>query len=72
MQRVSIIRCLVSNSDLILADEPTGQLDGANSKTVAAGLARAAREGKIVILATHDLDVAALADQVIDLRTAAS
>ena len=54
LQRVTIARALVSGSPFILADEPTGQLDEANSSVMAEVLEACASEGRGVVLATHD------------------
>jgi len=67
VQRVTVARSLLSLAPVILADEPTGQLDRANTAVVFQGLVAAARRGKTVIIATHDRSIAALCDQVIDL-----
>lgn len=68
-QRVAIARALVANPSLILADEPTGNLDTATGQTVLNLLVRAAREFHVaVIMATHSSESAALADRIIRLR----
>jgi ABC-type lipoprotein export system ATPase subunit len=68
-QRVSIARALVHNPRLILADEPTGNLDTATGEIVLNLLVRAAREFNIaVMLATHSAESAAMADRTIHLR----
>ena len=68
-QRVSIARALVHNPSLILADEPTGNLDTATGELVLQLLLRAAREFNVaVIMATHSAESAALADRIIRLR----
>lgn len=68
-QRVSIARALVHNPQLILADEPTGNLDTATGDIVVGLLVRAARELNVaVIMATHSAESAALADRIIHLR----
>lgn len=68
-QRVSIARALVHNPRLILADEPTGNLDTVTGEIVLNLLVRAAREFNVaVIVATHSAESAALADRIIHLR----
>jgi ABC-type lipoprotein export system ATPase subunit len=71
-QRVTIARCLISPSSVILADEPTGNLDAANTMLVAQSLRAAAAGGKIVVVATHDPDVVAECGTVLDLRISGS
>ena len=53
-QRCSLARAMLHRPELILADEPTGNLDEANARTVLAGLDEFAREGGAVLLVTHD------------------
>ena len=68
MQRVAIARALVHRPRLVLADEPTGNLDPANGAKVLALLAERIREaGAIGILVTHSLEAAATADRVLHL-----
>lgn len=68
-QRVAIARALVHDPRLILADEPTGNLDTATGQTVLNLLVRAAREFNVaVLMATHSAENASLADQIIHLR----
>jgi len=68
-QRVAIARALVSQPRLILADEPTGNLDTTTSLEIM-GLLRDLnrREGVTVIIVTHELDIARLTDRVIAMR----
>lgn len=67
-QRVSIARALGTGAELILADEPTGNLDGENSKQVVDLLSRLAKEEqKTVLIVTHDMAVADVADAVIQM-----
>jgi ABC-type lipoprotein export system ATPase subunit len=64
-QRVAIARALSSGAGIILADEPTGNLDTANGNQVMEILLRLAHEeGRCVIVVTHDMDIAAQADEV--------
>ena len=69
MQRVAIARALVHNPKLLLADEPTGNLDTSTGNVVLELLRRAAAEhGATVLMATHSAESAAVADTVIHLR----
>ena len=68
MQRVAIARALANEPPLILADEPTGKLDTANGDRIAALLKDLAASGVTVLMATHDMDLAATADRVIALK----
>ena len=67
-QRVAIARAIVGRPALILADEPTGNLDTRNVDRVLALLAELRREGIAVLLVTHDLGVAEHASRVITMR----
>lgn len=67
-QRVSIARALMNGGDIILADEPTGALDSQSGKEVMALLDELSRAGHTVILITHDAEVAAHADRLIELK----
>ena len=66
-QRVAVARALVSEPKLILADEPTGNLDTANGEAVMALLAQAAAAGVTVVMVTHSLAHAAEAQRTIKL-----
>jgi putative ABC transport system ATP-binding protein len=67
-QRVALARALANTPDLVLGDEPTGNLDSAATREVL-GLLRDARDrGQTLLLATHDARVAAAADRVVTLR----
>jgi putative ABC transport system ATP-binding protein len=57
-QRVSVARALVTNPDLILADEPTGNLDTASSADVLSLFEELHDQGRTIVLITHELDVA--------------
>jgi putative ABC transport system ATP-binding protein len=66
-QRAAVARALVSSPQLILADEPTGNLDTANGEAVMALLKQAAGEGVTVVMVTHSLAHAAEAQRTINL-----
>ena len=66
-QRVGLCRALVKDPEVILADEPTGNLDAGTASVVLEALRDAAGEGATVVVATHDRDVAAEADHVVAL-----
>lgn len=68
MQRVAIARALLTEPSVILADEPTGNLDEENSDQVFGILKDLAASGTTVILVTHDLSLAAKTDRSIRLR----
>lgn len=67
-QRVAIARAIVGRPSLILADEPTGNLDSRNVDRILGLLGELHREGMAVLLVTHDLGVAAHAHRVITMR----
>lgn len=67
-QRVAIGRALVSKAPVILADEPTGNLDETTAEEVVGILRDAARAGKCVIVVTHSKQLAAEADEVLVLK----
>lgn len=66
-QRIAIARLLLKPCDLILCDEPTGSLDEANRDIVVNLLLDLNREGKTIVIATHDPSLKAIADQVIQI-----
>ena len=69
MQRAAIARALVAEPEVILADEPTGNLDSATSEAVLALLSeQVAESGAALVMVTHDRDVAARAPRVHTLR----
>ncbi len=67
-QRVAIARAILAHTDIILADEPTGNLDGENAKNVMDILKVLNKEGKTIVLVTHDLKIANYADRIIRLE----
>ena len=66
-QRVAIARALAADPPLILADEPTANLDTANKKRVIELLLKAHRLGKTVIVSTHDRDLVRDADRIVNI-----
>ncbi len=66
-QRVAIARALAADPPLLLADEPTANLDSENKWRVVSLLREASRKGKTVIFTTHDLEVAEAADRIVRL-----
>jgi len=67
-QRVALARALATDPDVILADEPTGNLDSAAGEAVVALFEELVAEGKTIIVVTHDLDIAGRARRIIRLR----
>jgi len=67
-QRVCIARALINDPKIILADEPTGNLDGANEDIVLRLLRELHQQGRTIVMVTHDPVVARLADRRIDLH----
>ncbi len=67
-QRVAIARALVNRPSIILADEPTGNLDTATGEEIMAAFGDIWRQGNTVILVTHEADIAAHAHRVVRMR----
>ena len=67
-QRVAIARALVNDPELLLADEPTGQLDSNTAGEIMSLLARMNERGKTVVLITHDFNTASYAKRAIQMK----
>ncbi|MDD3276730.1 MAG: ABC transporter permease [Kiritimatiellales bacterium] len=67
-QRVAIARALVNNPSIILADEPTGNLDSKSSQDIMALFRALHKQGLTIVLVTHDVEVAEHADRIITIR----
>lgn len=67
-QRISIARAMIKPSEIILADEPTGALDGKNRDEILSILHQINDTGKTMVIVTHDPVVASSCDRIIELR----
>ncbi|GAB6076646.1 ABC transporter ATP-binding protein [Desulfurobacterium crinifex] len=67
-QRTAIARALINSPEIILADEPTGQLDTESGKAVMEIFTELNREGKTVVVVTHDPAVASYANRIIKIK----
>lgn len=68
LQRAAIARAMVNRPSIVLADEPTGNLDTAASKIIMAALKEIHEAGNTIIMVTHNPDLASYADRIIKLR----
>jgi putative ABC transport system ATP-binding protein len=66
-QRVAIARGLVNEPSILLADEPTGNLDSSTSAEIMTVFGELHREGQTIVMVTHEADIAARAHRVITL-----
>jgi putative ABC transport system ATP-binding protein len=67
-QRVALARCVINDPRLILADEPTGNLDSGNGEEVMRLLSDLHRDGRTIVMVTHDDRYAAFAEKVIEMK----
>lgn len=67
-QRVAVARALVNDPEIVLADEPTGNLDSVTSQEIMAMLVQLNREGRTIIMVTHEPDIAAYAKRQVHMR----
>lgn len=67
MQRVAIARALVNDPEILLADEPTGALDQKTGRQVMALFQELNREGRTIIMITHDMNIASFAKRVVHI-----
>ncbi len=68
MQRVAIARALANDPDIILADEPTGNLDTASGTEIIKLFHEMWKSGKTIVIITHDMNIAKQAERIIKLR----
>jgi putative ABC transport system ATP-binding protein len=67
-QRVAIARSLINDPDIILADEPTGNLDSKSGQEVMQILKELNEQGKTIIVITHDLEIAKICKRLVNIR----
>lgn len=67
-QRVAIARALINNPSIVLADEPTGNLDSESGKEIMDILKNLHKQGNTIILVTHDLEIAKIAQRIVRVK----
>lgn len=68
MQRVAIARALANDPEIILADEPTGNLDTETGAQIMKMLSSLHQKGKTIIMVTHETDIASYADTIVHMK----
>ena len=66
-QRVALARVMIKPSKIVLADEPTGSLDAENRDMVMHMLKELQKQGKTIVMVTHDMHVASMCDRIVEL-----
>ena len=66
-QRVAIARAMINNPGILLADEPTGALDVKTSEEIMGVFKKLNKQGTTVIIITHDMEVAAECDRIVEI-----
>jgi ABC-type lipoprotein export system ATPase subunit len=66
-QRTAVARALAVDADLVVLDEPTSQLDRATARLISRAIKERARQGACIVCASHDEELLAVADQIVDL-----
>lgn len=66
-QRVALARCILKKGNIVLADEPTGNLDQENEEIVMGILSEFTKQGKVVVIVSHSKEIMQLCDRVIEL-----
>jgi len=67
-QRIAVARLLLKPTEVVLADEPTGNLDNNNRDHIFNLLLGLNREGKTIVIVTHDMELASMCDFIINLN----
>jgi putative ABC transport system ATP-binding protein len=68
MQRVAVARALAMNPDILLADEPTGNLDTSSGTDVMSLFDELSQQGRTLVVITHDMALARRANRIVEIR----